>query len=50
MNMMSDLKDMVRYHDYQMTELLQLTPFDYKVIRMMLIEDIQREMDNNNNG
>lgn len=48
MNMMSDLKDMVRYHDYQMTELLQLTPFDYKVIRMMLIEDIQREMDNNN--
>lgn len=48
--MMSDLKDMVRYHDYQMTELLQLTPFDYKVIRMMLIEDIQREMDNNNNG
>lgn len=46
--MMSDLKDMVRYHDYQMTELLQLTPFDYKVIRMMLIEDIQREMDNNN--
>ena len=46
MNMMSDLKDMVRHHSYQMGELLELTPFDYQVIKLMLIQDINKEMNN----
>ena len=47
MNMMSDLKDMTRHHNYQMGELLELTPFDYQVIKIMIIQDINKEMDNN---
>lgn len=47
MNMMSDLKDMTRHHNYQMGELLELTPFDYQVIKLMIIQDINKEMEQN---
>lgn len=43
--MMSDLKDMVKYHSYNMSEILNLTPFDYKVLKLMIIEDMQKEID-----
>lgn len=42
---MNDLKDMVRYHKYQMSELLEMTPIDYQLIKLMIIEDIKKEMD-----
>lgn len=42
---MRDLKDMVRYHSYQMSELLQLTPFDFQIIKLMIAQDIQEEID-----
>lgn len=48
--MMSDLKDMVRHHHYQMSELLSLTPFDYQVLKLMIIKDLQNEMDKNPGG
>ncbi len=46
--MMSDINDMVKYHDYQMGELLNLTPFDYQIIKLMIIDSIQKEMDHKN--
>lgn len=53
MNMMSDLKDMVRHHNYQMSELLNLTPFDFNLIKLMIAKDLQEEMEQmekNRNG
>lgn len=46
--MMSDLTDMVKYHNYNMSEIMQLTPFDYQLIKMMIIQSMQQEMDKNN--
>lgn len=51
--MMGDLKDMVRHHNYQMSELLNLTPFDFNLIKLMIAQDLQDEMDameKNRNG
>lgn len=51
--MMSDLKDMVRHHNYQMSELLNLTPFDFNLIKLMIAKDLQEEMEQmekNRNG
>lgn len=45
MNMMSDLKDMVRHHNYQMSELLNLTPFDFNLIKLMIAKDLQEEIE-----
>ena len=42
---MNDLKDMVRYHKFQLSELLEMTPIDYQLIKLMIIEDIKKEMD-----
>ena len=44
MNMMSDLKDMVRYHNYQMGELLELVPFEYQTIKLLIIQDLQKAL------
>lgn len=41
---------MVRHHHYQMSELLSLTPFDYQVLKLMIIKDLQNEMDKNPGG
>lgn len=49
MNVMSDMKDMVKYHNYQMSELLELTPFDYQVIKLMIAADISKEIEKRNN-
>lgn len=49
MNVMSDMKDMVKYHNYQMSELLELTPFDYQVIKLMIAADISKEIERRNN-
>ena len=46
---MSDMKDMVKYHNYQMSELLELTPFDYQVIKLMIASDISKEIERRNN-
>lgn len=48
--MMSDLKDMVRYHNYQMSEILNMTPFDYQLLKMMIVNDINKEMDRQENN
>lgn len=50
MNFMADLKDMVKYHRYQMSELLDLTPFDYQVIKLMIADDLSKEIESRNNG
>ena len=50
MNMMSDLKDMVRYHNYQMGELLELVPFEYQTIKLLIIQDLQKEVDKNDSN
>ena len=50
MNLMADLKDMVKYHRYQMSELLDLTPFDYQVIKLMIADDLSKEIESRNNG
>lgn len=44
MNMMSDIKDMVRHHHYQMSEILSLTPFDYNLLKLMIAQDLQDEI------
>lgn len=44
MNMMMDIKDMVRHHNYQHSELLNLTPFDYNLIKLMIAQDLQEEI------
>lgn len=49
MNVMSDMKDMVKYHNYQMSELLELTPFDYQAIKLMIAADISKEIERRNN-
>lgn len=49
MSMMSDMKDMVRHHNYQMSDILNMTPFDYNLLKMMIARDIQEEMDKGNN-
>lgn len=43
--MMADINEMVKYHEYSISEILDLTPFDYKVIKLMIIEDMQKEID-----
>lgn len=50
MSMMSDMKDMVRHHNYQMSDILNMSPFDYNLLKMMIAKDIQEEMDNSNNN
>lgn len=45
---MNDLKDMVRHHKFQLSELLEMTPIDYQLLKMMIIQDIQKEMDRHN--
>ena len=49
-NFMNDLKDMVRYHKFQLSELLEMTPIDYQLMKLMIIDDMQKELDRNNNG
>lgn len=50
MSMVSDMKDMVRHHNYQMGDILSMSPFDYNLLKMMIAKDIQEEMENNKNG
>jgi hypothetical protein len=47
---MNDLKDMVRYHNFQLSELLEMTPIDYQLLKLMIIDDMQKELDRHNNG
>jgi hypothetical protein len=47
---MNDLKDMVRYHKFQLSELLEMTPIDYQLLKLMIIDDMQKELDRHNNG
>ena len=49
-NFMNDLKDMVRYHKFQLSELLEMTPIDYQLLKLMIIDDMQKELDKHNNG
>ena len=49
MSMMSDMKDMVRHHNYQPSDILNMSPFDYNLLKMMIAKDIQEEMDRENN-
>lgn len=43
--MMADIKDMVRHHNYDMGDLMQLTPFDFNLIKLMIAKDIQEEIE-----
>lgn len=45
MSMMADIKDLVRHHNYQMSDLMQLTPFDFNLIKLMIAKDIQEEIE-----
>jgi hypothetical protein len=45
--MIRDFKDMVRFHNYQMNELMELTPFDYQVLKMMIVEEMNKEIEEN---
>lgn len=47
MNMIRDFKDMVRFHNYQMSELMELTPFDYQVLKLMIVEEMNKEIEEN---
>lgn len=45
MRMVSDMKDMVKYHGYQISEINNMTPFDYQAIKLLLAQDMQKEME-----
>lgn len=37
---------MVRFHEYKMGELLELVPFEYQTIKLLIIQDLQKEVEN----
>ena len=47
---MNDLKDMVRYHKFQLSELLEMTTMDYQLLKLRTIDDMEKELDRHNNG
>lgn len=44
-SMMNDIKDMVRHHSYKQDDILNMTPFDYIITKMMIANDIERELE-----
>lgn len=48
MQMLSELKDMVRYHHYDQESLLDMSPVEYQATRLMIANDIKRELEAKN--
>lgn len=46
MSMITDLKDMVRFHEYDWGDLMTMAPFEYQTIKLLIIQDLQKEIEN----
>ena len=44
---LTEMKDMVRYHSYHMDEMLNMLPLEYQATRLMIAADIKQEMEEN---
>lgn len=43
--LLSDLKDIIKYHGYQMSDIMGLVPFEYQVLKMLLVRDMQEAIE-----
>lgn len=50
MKIISELKDLVRYHHYDHDSLLSMTPVEYLATRLLIAQDIKRELEARDNG
>lgn len=46
--MIADVKDLVRYHNFNITDLLEMVPWEFQLVRMMIVRDIQEQAESQN--
>ncbi len=48
MKMIDGMKDMIRFHHYNMDDILWMIPYEYQLHRMMIASDIQEAQEERN--
>lgn len=41
MSMLTELKDLVRLHNFSWGDVMEMTPIEYQAVRLMITEDIK---------